>query len=151
MIEAFASALPTEIISFMLGIPEKHRHMLRPFSLNILGALDPVVSNDRLDLGNKAVEDFGELLAELIAKRRADEGGASDGEVLAGLIFGEVDGRRLTEIELIQNCIFLLNAGHETTTSMVGNGIGMLLQNSDQLQSLQKDGSLIETAIEEIS
>ena len=150
VIEAFASALPTEIISFMLGIPEQHRHKLRPFSLKILGALDPVVSNDRLDLGNNAVEDFGELLAELIAKRRADEGGASDGEVLAGLIFGEVDGRRLTEVELIQNCIFLLNAGHETTTSMVGNGISMLLQNSDQLQRIQKDGSLIDTAVEEM-
>ena len=43
------------------------------------------------------------------------------------MIFGEHDGRRLTQEELIQNCIFLLNAGHETTTSMVGNAIGTLL------------------------
>ena len=150
LIEGFASALPTEIISFMLGIPEQHRHKLRPYSLKILGALDPVVSDERLSAGNQAVDEFAELLSELIAKRRRDETTASDGEVLAGLIFGDVDGRRLSEVELVQNCIFLLNAGHETTTSMVGNGVGMLLQNPDQLQRLQNDAGLIDSAIEEM-
>lgn len=150
LITAFASALPTEIISFMLGIPEQHRHLLRPYSLKILGALDPVVPEDQLNAGHQAVDDFGELLAELIAKRRADQTSASDGEVLAGLIFGEVEGRRLNEVELIQNCIFLLNAGHETTTSMVGNGVGMLIQNRDQLERLQDNPALIDLAVEEM-
>ncbi len=149
LVTAFASALPTEIISFMLGIPEPHRHLLRPYSLKILGALDPVVSQSRLDEGHSAVSDFGALLSELVARRRVDQSNASDGEVLAGLIFGAVDGRHLNDNELIQNCIFLLNAGHETTTSMVGNGIGMLLKNPDQLRRLQQDPTLIETTIEE--
>ncbi|NQW01532.1 MAG: cytochrome P450 [Rhodospirillales bacterium] len=150
LIPSYASALPTEIISFMLGIPEPYRHLLRPYSLKILGALDPVVAADRLDAGHQAVEEFGALLGELIAKRRTDAGGASDGEVLAGLIFGETDGRRLTDVELVQNCIFLLNAGHETTTSMVGNGIGMLIQHPDQLRRLQQAPEMIDTAVEEI-
>lgn len=150
LISSYASALPTEIISFMLGIPQQHRHLLRPYSLKILGALDPVVPQDQLDEGHQAVEDFGALLSELIAKRRRDHAQASDGEVLAGLIFGEVEGRRLDEVELVQNCIFLLNAGHETTTSMVGNGVGMLVKNPDQLQRLQKDASLIDTTVEEM-
>lgn len=150
VISAYASAIPTEIISFMLGIPEEHRHLLRPYSLKILGALDPVVAEDKLAEGHQAVSEFGQLLDELVAKRRSDRVSASDGEVLAGLIFGEVDGRRLNDQELIQNCIFLLNAGHETTTSMVGNGVGMLVQNPDQLQRLQKDPQLIDSAIEEM-
>jgi len=147
----YAMALPTEIISFMLGIPEEHRHLLRPYSLKILGALDPVVPEDRLKAGHDAVAEFGELLTELIAQRRAkgDQTGAQ-GEVLAALIFGEAEGRTLTELELVQNCIFLLNAGHETTTSMVGNGVGMLLDHPDQLHRLQTDPSLIASAVEEI-
>lgn len=150
VIEDYASVLPTEIISFMLGIPEQHRHLLRPFSLKILGALDPVVAQDRLDEGHRAVEEFGALLLELIGNRKRDRSGAGEGEVLAGLIFGEVDGRKLNEVELVQNCIFLLNAGHETTTSMVGNGVAMLVQNPDQLVKLQNHPDLIGSTVEEV-
>lgn len=151
LIPAYATALPTEIISFMLGIPEQHRHLLRQYSLKILGALDPVVSEDRLQAGHDAVAQFGDLLMELIAARRRKEDRTdTQGGVLAALIFGEVEGRTLTDIELVQNCIFLLNAGHETTTSMVGNGVGMLLDNPVQMQRLRDDPSLIASAVEEI-
>jgi cytochrome P450 len=148
-IKAYAMELPTEIISFMLGIPEEHRHRLRGFSLAILGALDPVVPADRLKAGNDAVSEFEALLEELIAHRRADPDGAEPGEVLDSLIFGEVDGRSLTQQELIQNCIFLLNAGHETTTSLVGNSTAMLLDHPDEHRRLKADPSLIDTAVEE--
>jgi len=149
LIPAFAMVLPTEIISFMLGIPESYRRKLRGFSLAILGALDPVISPERLQAGNDAVAEFGAILAELIAHRRANPEGAGQGEVLDSLIFGEVDGRRLTEEELVQNCIFLLNAGHETTTSLVGNSIAILLDNPDQLRLLQREPGHITTAVEE--
>lgn len=149
LIPAFAMVLPTEIISFMLGIPERYQSRLRGFSLAILGALDPVISEERLQAGNDAVAEFGALLAELIAHRRANPDGAAQGEVLDSLIFGEVDGRRLTEEELIQNCIFLLNAGHETTTSLVGNSIATLLDHPDQLRLLQSEPDHITTAVEE--
>lgn len=149
LIEDFAKILPTEIISFMLGIPEEHRARLRGYSLAILGALDPVVPQDRLDAGNRAVEEFGDILNELINRRRANPDGAHEGEVLEALIFGEHEGRRLTQEELIQNCIFLLNAGHETTTSFVGNSMGLLFDNPDQHRMLQDDPDLIVTAVEE--
>ncbi len=150
LIPTFAMALPTEIISFMLGIPEAHRHKLRGYSFAILGALDPVVPSDRLRAGNRAVEEFGALLTDLIAHRRRNPETAGPGEILDALIFGEVDGRRLTEEELVQNCIFLLNAGHETTTSLVGNAVGVLLDNPSEHRRLVDDPDLIETAIEEV-
>ena len=149
LIREYAMALPTEIISFMLGVPEAHRHRLRGFSLAILGALDPVVPPERLAAGNRAVSEFSDLLAELIAHRRANPGGGGQGEVLDALIFGEVDGRRLSEEELIQNCIFLLNAGHETTTSLVGNSTAILLRHPDQHARLKDDPGLIAGAVEE--
>jgi len=149
LIADFAQVLPTEIIAFMLGIPPAHRARLRGYSLAILGALDAVVTPEQLAAGNAAVEEFAEVLADIIAHRRANPGGAMEGEVLEALIFGEHDGRRLTEAELIQNCIFLLNAGHETTTSFVGNAVGLLLDHPDQLRRLRDDPGLIGTAVEE--
>lgn len=148
-IKSYAMELPTEIISFMLGIPEEHRHKLRGFSLAILGALDPVVPADRLEAGNNAVAEFEVLLTDLISHRRANPEGAEQGEVLDALIFGEVDGRSLTQEELIQNCIFLLNAGHETTTSLVGNSAAILLDHPGEHRRLKEDPDLIETAVEE--
>lgn len=149
LIAEFGMMLPTEIISFMLGIPESYRPKLRGFSLAILGALDPVVPEDRMQAGNEAVKEFGEILSDLIDHRRANPDGAAQGEVLEALIFGEHEGRRLTQQELIQNCIFLLNAGHETTTSLVGNSVGILLDHPDQHRLLIEDPDLIETAVEE--
>lgn len=148
-ISEFAMQLPTELISFMLGVPEQHRHALRGYSLAILGALDPVVSQERLDAGDHAVAEFGALLDDLIAHRRANPDKGGQGEVLESLIFGEVDGRRLTDEELRQNCIFLLNAGHETTTSLVGNSAAILLGAPDQHRRLVNDPDLITSAVEE--
>lgn len=150
LIEGFATALPTEIIAMMLGIPDSYRTKLRSFSLAILGALDPVVSPERIQAGNEAVTEFSELLNELIERRSLNPDGAGPGEVLDALITGEHDGRRLNKEELIQNCIFLLNAGHETTTSLVGNAIGLLLENPDQHHLLQANPDLITTAVEEV-
>ena len=149
LIEDFAKILPTEIISFMLGIPESQRSLLRGYSLSILGALDPVASPERLAAGNAAVTEFSAILNDLINHRRMHPDGAAQGEVLEALIFGEHDGRGLTQDELIQNCIFLLNAGHETTTSMVGNAVGLLFDFPDVHTALKADPRLIPGAVEE--
>ncbi|GAB5448466.1 cytochrome P450 [Gymnodinialimonas sp.] len=149
LIADFAMMLPTEIISIMLGVPEAYRAQLRGYSTAILGALDPVVSPEQMAAGNAAVEEFGAVLDELINHRRAHPDAAAEGEVLEALIFGEHEGRRLSQEELVQNCIFLLNAGHETTTSFVGNAISLLLNNPGEHQKLIEDPSLIGTAVEE--
>ena len=70
LVSEYAMALPTEIISFMLGIPDEHRHLLGQYSLDILGALDPVVSQKALHAGNTSVGDFGEILEDIIDHRR---------------------------------------------------------------------------------
>ncbi len=149
LVSAFASVLPTEIIALMLGVPDSQRGHLREFSLSILGALDPVVSEEHMQAGNKAVSEFSALLEDLINHRRANPDAAGPGEVLEALIFGQYDGRRLTQSELIQNCIFLLNAGHETTTSFVSNVVGLLLDHPAGRAALCDDASLITGVAEE--
>lgn len=149
-LSAFAMRLPTEIISFMLGIPQEHRGRLRAFSLAILGALDPAISPEREAAGNAAVSEFSEILEDIIAFRRKHPETAGQGEVLDALIFGDHEGRSLNPVELVQNCIFLLNAGHETTTSLVSNAVGMFISHPDQYRRLAGNPDLIDTAVEEI-
>jgi len=73
--------------------------------------------------------------------------------VLTRLIQGEGHGHsgseRLTEPELLHNCIFLLNAGHETTTNLIGNGLVALASVPAERQRLIDNPDLIKTAIEE--
>ena len=149
MVADFGTILPTEIISFMLGIPKEFRQKLRGYSISILGALDPVVSNERMHAGNHAVSEFSEILNDLINYRRENPDCAQQGEVLESLIFGEHEGQKLDQKELIQNCIFLLNAGHETTTSLVSNSVSLFLDHPEQHRKLLDDPSLIEGAVEE--
>jgi hypothetical protein len=102
-----------------------------------------------LSRGHAAVRDFLAYLRELVALRRAQPGDP-EVDVLTRLILGEVNGERLTETELLHNCIFLLNAGHETTTNLIGNGLHALMTHRDQLQRLVDDPSLLSSAVEEL-
>jgi len=125
LIEDFASAIPVEIIGNLLGVPHEDRGPLRAWSLAILGALEPVVTPAQHALGNQSVSEMLVYLRTLVAHRRLHPGDP-DHDVLTRLIQGEVDGEKLSEVELLQNCIFLLNAGHETTTNLIGNGLILL-------------------------
>ncbi|UCU96074.1 cytochrome P450 [Hydrogenophaga taeniospiralis] len=125
LIEDFASAIPVEIIGNLLGVPHQDRGPLRAWSLAILGALEPVVTPAQHALGNQSVSEMLVYLRTLVAHRRQHPGDPEH-DVLTRLIQGEVDGEKLSEVELLQNCIFLLNAGHETTTNLIGNGLILL-------------------------
>src|SRR5262249_51496712 len=57
---------------------------------------------------------------------------------------------RLSEEEVIANCIVTMVGGQETTTNLIGNGMLSLLRNPDQLEKLRSDLSLIPSAVEEL-
>jgi cytochrome P450 len=122
LIEDFASAIPVEIIGNLLDVPHAERGPLRAWSLAILGALEPTLTAEQQALGNAAVTDMLAYLRTLVASRR-QRPGDPERDVLTRLIQGEANGEQLSEVELLQNCIFLLNAGHETTTNLIGNGL----------------------------
>lgn len=136
LIEDFASAIPVEIIGNLLGVPHDEREPLRGWSLAILGALEPVLTPEQETLGNRSVLDMLDYLRGLVAHRRQHLGDPEH-DVLTRLIQGESSGDRLSEVELLQNCIFLLNAGHETTTNLIGNALVSLQEWPDQKAGLQ--------------
>src|SRR5262249_20479443 len=55
----------------------------------------------------------------------------------------------LSTTELLHNCVFLLNAGHETTTNLIGNALALLLRHPEALHRLRGAPELISTAVEE--
>jgi cytochrome P450 len=148
LIGDFASAIPVEVIGNLLEVPRDEREPLRDWSLAILGALEPVISAEVFARGNRAVKDFLAYLEVLVERRRAKPGNP-DRDVLTRLIQGEDNGERLSSKELLHNCIFLLNAGHETTTNLIGNGLVALSGNPTQKRRLIENTDLIRTAVEE--
>jgi cytochrome P450 len=149
LIDDFAAMIPVEVIGNLLDVPRAERGPLRGWSLAILSALEPAPGKDLLERGNRAVTEFLDYLRTLVARRRGRPGD-SESDVLTRLIQGESDGERLTETELLHNCIFLLNAGHETTTNLIGNGVNALLAHRGELERLVRDPALITTAVEEL-
>ena len=145
----FAARIPIEVIGNLLDIPRNERGPLRAWSLAILSGLEPKPTPEMLDTGNRAVTEFKAFLDTLIEARRRNPGDP-ESDVLTRLIQGEKDGTRLTSSELHHNCIFMLNAGHETTTNSIGNGLWLLLRFPDQLALLRQRPELLPSAVEEM-
>jgi cytochrome P450 len=89
------------------------------------------------------VVEFTAYLRGLIAERRRRPLGETD------LLTRLLQEAELRESELLQNCVFLLNAGHETTTNLIGNGLYLLLNHTESAIRLRSDPQLIGTAVEE--
>jgi cytochrome P450 len=154
LISDFAAAIPVQLIGDMLGIPQDERGPLRGWSLAILGALEPVLSREKFDTGVEAVAEFKNYLHEIISSRLRT-GNNDPAEILSTLLGasafapGPKEGERLSQHELIHNCIFLLNAGHETTTNLIGNAVDLLIRYPEAMRDLRRQPQLIDTAIEE--
>ncbi|MFC3615952.1 cytochrome P450 [Lutimaribacter marinistellae] len=149
LIEDFASTIPIQIIGNLLDVPMDERGPLRDWSLAILGALEPALTEEQLAEGHRAVEDFKRYLEDLVARRRAQPGDPET-DVLTRLIRGEGADAQLSETELLQNCIFILNAGHETTTNLIGNGLALLNDHPEARRRLMDEPTLMQSAVEEI-
>jgi cytochrome P450 len=143
-IDAFAARIPVEVIGNLLDIPREERGPLRAWSLAILSGLEPRPTAEMLERGNRAVSEFKDYLARLVeARRRAP--GDFETDVLTRL----VQEKTISALELYHNCIFLLNAGHETTTNLIGNGLWLLLS-TGEFEKLKSQPALIPSAVEEM-
>jgi hypothetical protein len=107
-----------------------------------------VLSPEVRGRGESAVAEFLDYLRDLVTDRRKHPG-HPDHDVLTRLIHGEASGERLSELELLHNCIFILNAGHETTTNLIGNGLELMQRFPYERKRLLTDPALLKTAIEE--
>ncbi len=144
----FSFRLPVDVVCSVLGVPSEDRHLIRDWAHKILGALEPKLTHKQFDEGSTAVINFKQYLKDQIKFRKTHKKINKANEVLSLLI--EAEGLELSETELLHQCIFMLNAGHETSTNMLSHGLNELINHKDQYKLLQKEPRRIDTAIEEI-
>ncbi|MEU8106011.1 cytochrome P450 [Nonomuraea muscovyensis] len=142
LIAEVAEPLPVTVIADMLGVPEADRPLLRPWSADICGMYELNPSPEAQHTAVRAADEFAGYLRGL-ARERA----ARPGEDLISAL-AQID--ELTEDELVGTCVLLLNAGHEATVNVTGNGWWSLFRNPAELARLREDRSLLPTAVEEL-
>ncbi len=141
-----AGCFPMDVISAVLGIPGADRDRLRDCADRGL-----VREDGSMEIPTEAFEAILEVLAyftEDFDRRRAGE--VPGGGLVSDLLGLEVDGRALTEPELLGFCLLFVFAGFETTAKMVGNAVELLSRHPDQRAALVADPSLVPQTVEEV-
>lgn len=142
-----AEPLPVAVIAEMLGIPPADRHLLRPWSADIVGMFELNPGEEVARRAVRASVEFSAYLRELIAERRKAPGD----DLVSALIAAHDEGDRLSEQEMISTCVLLLNAGHEATVNTTGNGWWTLFRHPEQLEALRAaPEALLPAAVEEL-
>lgn len=146
LIQDFAYLLPLTVIGEMMGVPTDDREKFKYWSTMVTASLEPSAGQAIVDEANAAVDDFKSYLGDLAAERRKRPGD----DLMSILVAAEDEGEKLSELELLHNSAFLLNAGHETTSNLIGNGIHALFRFPEQLALLQENPDLAGSAVEEM-
>jgi cytochrome P450 len=146
LIREVAEPLPVTVIAELLGIPEGDRHLLRPWSADICRMYELAPTEEDGRIASRAAVEFSEYLRALIGERRDRPGE----DLISELVHVVDEGERLTEDECIGTCVLLLNAGHEASVNVAGNGWWALFRHPDQLRRLREEHGLVRTAVEEL-
>jgi cytochrome P450 len=147
VLSGMAEELPVGVIAELLGVPHADRPLLRPWSNAIVKMYEYGRTTDLEDAAERAAAEFVGYLRGRVEHARREPGD----DLLSHLVqVRDAEGDRLTEDELVTTCILLLNAGHEATVNVSGNGLLALLTHPDQLARLRDDPGLLPTAIEEL-
>ena len=144
LVDDISGPFPMDVISSLLGIPEADRADLRRHADQIL-----IREDSSMTIPQAAADGMFGLLAYFaddLPRRRAGERTG----LINDLLDAEVEGRKLTEPELLGFCVLFVIAGHETTTKMVANAVELLSTHPDQRAQLVADPSLATDAVEEV-
>lgn len=147
IIADFAAPMPAIVTAEMLGVPTEDHASLKKWSADFAEMLGNFQHNpDRiprvLESTNNLTAYFQAAICE--ARQHPREG------LIHSFMTAEIDGDRLTEEEIVANCIVTMVGGQETTTNLIGNGLLTLMRNPEQLAQLRDDPSLIPSAVEEL-
>jgi cytochrome P450 len=141
----YAERLPVDVIAELLGVPEELRGPLRPWSNRIVALYELDHDDATAEAAVEASIAFTAMLDELIVWRRRSPGD----DLLSALVHADIDGDALTRDELVATAALLLNAGHEASVNVIGNGVVALLAHPAQLDRLRAAGEL-QGAVDEL-
>lgn len=147
LLEDFAVPLPVIVIAALLGVPEADRGLLRPWSRDIVALYELNHTPEQAERAIRAAGEFSDYLRALAAQRAR----APQDDLISALATVEEAGDMLSEDELISTCVLLLNAGHEATVNVLGNGLWALFRHPEQLALLRaRPAALAASAVEEM-
>ncbi len=144
LVDDITGPFPMDVISALLGIPEADRAHLRHHADQIL-----IREDGKMTIPQASLDGIFGLLEYFIADLPKRTPGDGSG-IISDLLGLEVDGRSLTQEELLGFCVLFVIAGHETTTKMVANSIELLSRHPDQRAALVADATLVSGAVEEV-
>jgi cytochrome P450 len=147
VINDLAAPLPAIVTAEMLGVPTSDCDKLKRWSADFAEVLGNFQHNpDRASRTLKCIEEMTGYFRDAIQRMKTEprEG------LINSFMTAEIDGDRLTEEEIIANCIVTMVGGQETTTNLIGNGVLTLVRNPDQLQKLRDNLNLVPSAVEEL-
>lgn len=147
VIRDLAYPLPFSVLGVIMGLPGDRQEEIKHWADEILlfqGVNRPTV--ELLERSQAALLAMRSYLKELVDDKRQNPAG----DVISQMVRAEAEGNRLTEQELVYTCVTIMGAGHETTTSLIGNGLNTILNHPEQWQKLRENPSLMTSAIEEM-
>jgi len=127
--EQYATPIPVIVIAEMLGVPETMASELLRWSHNMIKMYEMQRTPEMESAAVESSREFVNYLRSLVHDRRK----RPQQDLISKLIEVESAGDRLSEDELIANCILLLNAGHEATVNVLSNGMVALFNHPQQL------------------
>ena len=140
--KGFAFPLPFTVISELLGVPEPDRDQLGSWFTTLLAPSPAPPSAEAVAASANIVRS----LTHLLARKRAAPGE----DPVTDLVRAADQGGVLSEQEMLSTIFQLVVAGHDTTTTLIGNGTVALLLHPEQRDKLAADPALVPHAIEEI-
>jgi pimeloyl-[acyl-carrier protein] synthase len=147
VIADLAELLPCIVTAEILGVPVEDHQQLKLWSQDFAEMLGNFQHNpDRALRILRAVEEMTAYFRSAIREQKLRPRGG----LVSSMTSAEIDGDRLSEEEVIANCIVTMVGGQETTTNLIGNGLLSLLRNPHQLEKLRSDLTLIPSAVEEL-
>lgn len=146
LMQCLAGPLPVRVIGGLFGVPEADAERLVCWSEAQVHTLEPTIRRPQQEAALQAMLEFKAYLQQLVDERRARPG---DG-LIDHVIAAEAVEGGLSSDELLTNLQSMLVAGHETTTSLIGNGTLALLRHPSEFARLRTDPGLFPTAIEEL-
>jgi cytochrome P450 len=145
LVEALAYPLPVLVIAALLGVPSEDREEFQRWSADMADSMDPTTHGPGSESGGEARNQLRRYLAGIVERRRREP----QDDMISRLVAAEEQGDRLSEDELLDMCVLLLAAGHETTVNLIGNGVNALLDHPEELARLRAHPELMESAVEE--
>jgi pimeloyl-[acyl-carrier protein] synthase len=147
LVRELAYPLPVMVIAEMLGVPLEDRERFKRWaSEGLAGVVGRFASEEELGRARRSGAELAVYFEDVIARRRRAPGE----DLVSALIAAEDEGSALSSREVLDNCVLLITAGHETTSSLIGNGMRALLGHPDQLARLSDNPSLVPVAVEEL-